>query len=117
MEPQVVTYQLDDSTLVRFEIEPPPGFQPASAAAIAGKVKEAIAPALKTAQLLLDGIKDLTPDEVEVKFGLKVSGKVDWLVARAASEGNFEIRLTWKPNSNLGSADNAQPGTQQIDVR
>jgi Trypsin-co-occurring domain 1 len=113
MEPQVVTYQLDDSTLVRFEIEPPSGFQPASGATIAGRVQEAITPALKTAQLLLDRIKDLTPDEVEVKFGLKVSGKFDWLVAKAASEGNFEIRLTWKPDSHSDSADNAQSGTSK----
>lgn len=98
MPSQVVTYELDDSTVVRFEIEPPPGFQLASGATIAGRVQDAIAPAIETARLVLDRIKDLTPDEVEVKFGLKVSGKVDWLVAKAASEGNFEIKLVWKPS-------------------
>lgn len=95
---QVVTYQLDDSTLVRFEIEPVPGFQPASGMTVVGMVQDAIAPAIDTAQLILDKIKHLAPAEVEVKFGLKVSGKLDWLVARAASEGNFEIKMTWKPD-------------------
>ncbi len=107
--PQVVTYQLDDSTLVRFEIEPPPGFQPAASTTIAGRVKEAIGPAIETAQLVLDKAKALAPEEIEVKFGLKVSGKVDWIVARAASEGNFEITLTWKPRGDHSAPDHAPP--------
>jgi hypothetical protein len=106
---QVVTYELEDSTLVRFEIEPPPGFQPASSSTIAGKVKEAVAPAIETAQLVLDKAKALAPEEIEVKFGIKVSGKVDWIVARAASEGNFEITLTWKPHGSQGARGHAQP--------
>jgi hypothetical protein len=32
-----------------------------------------------------------------VTFGVKVSGGMDWLIARAASEANFEIKLTWRP--------------------
>ena len=46
---------------------------------------------------LLEKVKESGPDEVELKFGVKVSGTMNWLVARAASEGNFEITLTWKP--------------------
>jgi hypothetical protein len=106
---QVVAYQLDDSTLVRFEIEPPPGFQPASGTTVAGKVKEAVAPAIETAQLVLDKARALAPEEIEVKFGLKVSGRLDWIVAKAASEGNFEITLTWKPHSSHGAQGRAQP--------
>ncbi len=109
MTSQVVTYQLDDSTLVRFEIEPPPGFQPASGATIAGRVKDAIAPAIDTAQLVLNKAKALAPEEIEVKFGLKVSGKLDWIVARAASEGNFEITLTWKPRGHESESTEASP--------
>jgi hypothetical protein len=112
---QVVTYQLDDSTLVRFEIEPPPGFQPASSAAIAGRVRDAVAPAIETAQLVLDKAKALAPEEIEVKFGLKVSGKLDWIVARAASEGNFEITLTWKPHGGHNASGHPQPEITKID--
>ena len=35
------------------------------------------------------------PDSVEVKFGIKVTGTADWLVAKAATEGNFEVTLKW----------------------
>lgn len=97
MPPKVVTYALDDSTKVRFEIDPPTGFQEAATDKVIGRVQEALAPAIDTAKLVLDKVKETKPDEVEVTFGIKVSGKLDWFIARAAAEGNFEITLTWKP--------------------
>lgn len=96
MESQVVTYQLDDSTLVRFEIDPPPGFRPAGNSKISGRVQDAVTPAVEAAKEVLDKVKQVAPDEVEVSFGIKVTGGMDWLVARAASEANFEIKLTWR---------------------
>jgi Trypsin-co-occurring domain 1 len=103
MDPQVVTYELDDKTKVEFEIDPLPGFQPASAEEVVGRVRDAIMPAVEAAKAVLEKVKESGPDEVCVKFGIKVSGKADWLVARVATEGNFEVTLTWqkKPNDNL----------------
>lgn len=96
MDPQVVTYELDDKTKVEFEIGPLPGFQPASAGEVAGRVRDAIMPAVETAKVILEKVKENGPDEVCLKFGIKVSGKADWLVARVATEGNFEVTLTWR---------------------
>ncbi|WP_283137122.1 CU044_2847 family protein [Rhizohabitans arisaemae] len=98
MPSQVVTYQLDDSTTVQFEIEPPAGYQPASSAEeIVGRVRQAIGPAVAAAQVVLDQARRITPDEIQVKFGVKVTGTMNWLVAKAGTEGNFEITLTWRP--------------------
>ena len=97
MASQVVTYRLDESTLVRFEVEPPEGFRPASPDQIAGQVREAIAPAVETAKAVLEKVKEIGPDQVELKFGVKVSGGAQWLVAKAAAEANFEITLSWHP--------------------
>ncbi|WP_187414344.1 CU044_2847 family protein [Nonomuraea sp. PA05] len=98
MPSQVVTYELDDATEVRFEIEPTPGYQPAGGAdEIVGRVRKAIGPALNAAALVLDQARRATPDEIQVKFGIKVTGTMDWLVAKAATEGNFEVTLTWRP--------------------
>jgi hypothetical protein len=105
MEPQVVTYALDDSTVVRFEIEPPPGFQPAGADKTIGRVQEAVAPAVDAAKVVLDKVKQASPDEVEVKFGVKVSGKMDWLIAKAATDANFEIKLTWRQDGPAVAVD------------
>lgn len=98
MPPEIVSYQLDDKSAALFEIEPVAGFQPAGVGDIAGRVKEAAAPAIEAARELLEQVRDLTPDAVEVKFGIKVTGTTNWLVAKAATEGNFEVTLSWKPD-------------------
>jgi len=91
----VVSYALDEETVVRFEIEPSAGFRPAGPDEIAGRIREAVAPAVEGARAVLEKVKEAAPDEIEVKFGIKVSGTANWLVAKAATEGNFEITLTW----------------------
>ena len=93
----VVGYQLDDDTVVRFEYDPEPGFDQAGPQEIVGQLREAIEPALAGAQLVMDRARSMSPDEVEVKFGLKVSGQMNWWVAKAATDGNFEVTLKWKP--------------------
>lgn len=105
MPSKVVTYALDDSTRVRFEIDPPEGFQDAGTDNVIGKVQDALEPAIDTARYVLDKLKETRPGEVTVTFGLKVSGKLDWFIARAGTEGNFQITLTWKPRDA-----NPEPG-------
>jgi hypothetical protein len=98
MASEVVAYQLDDSSVVRFEVDLQAGFHPAGGGGkTAGRVQDAIRPAVEAAKEVLDKVKEVGPDEVEVTFGVKVSGGMDWLIARAASEANFEIKLTWRP--------------------
>jgi len=94
---EVVQYALDDGSVVSFEVEPPEGFAEASTDRVLGRVREAVGPAVRAAREVLDQVKVYAPREVEVKFGIKVSGKVDWLVAKGATEGNFEVTLRWRP--------------------
>ena len=96
MAAPVVRYILEDGTVVGFEIEPAADFRPVGPEEVIGRLREAAGPAVEAAKAVLDRVKDAGPDEVQVKFGIKVSGTANWLVARAATEGNFEITLTWK---------------------
>lgn len=100
MASSVVKYQLDDQTMVQFEIDPPPGFRPAGAEEIAGRVREAVTPAVEAARVVLDRARHARPDEVKLKFGIKVSGGANWLVAKATSEANFQVEMTWKPSGD-----------------
>ena len=38
----------------------------------------------------------------DAKVGIKVTGTANWVVARAATEGNFEVTLTWQPGAVAG---------------
>jgi len=99
MSSQIVTYELDESTLVKFEIKPTEDFRPASPDQILGRVRDAVGPAVEAAKVVLEKAKETRSDHVELKFGIKVSGAANWLVATAATEGNFEITLIWSPRS------------------
>ena len=102
MDPQVVSYRVDESTVVRFEVEPTADFRAAAPDHIAGRVREAVEPAVEAAKAVLEKLTEIGPDQVELKFGIKVSGGANWLFARAATEGNFEITLSWSPGAHAG---------------
>jgi hypothetical protein len=87
------------------EIEPTEGFAPAGPGEVLGRVQEAVAPAVEAAKAVLDKVKEASPDEVVVKFGVKASGQASWLVAKAAGEGNFEVTLTWSRRDRSTGTD------------
>ena len=111
MARQVVSYAVDADTVVRFEVDPSEEFRDVAADQVLGKVHEAVGPAVAAAQAVLKRVAEVRPDEVEVKFGVKVDGTANWLVARASTEASFEITLTWKPahptGGETGEADAA----------
>ena len=100
---QVVRYTVEDGAVVMFEVDPPEEFAFASTDQVVGRVREAIGPALQAAREVLDQVQEYGPRDVEVKFGIKVSGTMNWLVARAATEGNFEVTLKWGTGPAAGS--------------
>ncbi|POM22761.1 hypothetical protein BTM25_49650 [Actinomadura rubteroloni] len=94
---EVVKYELDDATQVAFEIDPGDEYRPVGTAEdVHGRVRDAIDPAVRAARVVLERLKDASPDEVEVKFGVKVSGTANWLIAKAATDANFEVKLVWR---------------------
>jgi hypothetical protein len=104
---QVVSYAVDADTVVRVEIEPTGDFRPVRADQVVAQVRQAVRPAVETARVVLERVSELRPAEVEVKFGVKVDGTANWLVAKVASEANFEVTLTWRPGHAEEEADSA----------
>lgn len=96
---EVVRYELNDKTTAQFEIEPVAGFHPAGVGDVAGRVREAAAPAINAAREVLDQVRALAPDGVDVKFGIKVTGTNSWLIAKASAEASFEVTLSWRPDT------------------
>jgi hypothetical protein len=58
--------------------------------------------ALRTVRSAAEGILDQLrmlqqpPDEVAVEFGVKMSAETGAVIAKASTEANFKINLTWK---------------------
>lgn len=106
---EVVRYALDDGSVVLFEVEQLDGYATASTDRVVGRIREAVGPAVRAAREVLSQVQKHGPHEVEVKFGIKVSGTMDWLVAKAATEGSFEVTLRWKPRPHPDGRSPEQP--------
>lgn len=97
---QTVTYRVDDETTVQVEIEPAAGFVPvATAGHVVATVRDAVAPTVAAAKIVLDGITATGLQTTEIRFGVKVTGKDQWSIARTVGEGNFEVTVAWRPLS------------------
>src|SRR4051812_40413038 len=103
----VASYAVGEDTVVQFEVAPTQEWVEASPDPhrVIEQVKAAVEPAVQSARAVLERARAMGPDEVEVKFGIKVSGTATWLVAKAATEANFEVTMTWKSVAGTGGAD------------
>ncbi|MFF1790677.1 CU044_2847 family protein [Kitasatospora sp. NPDC058243] len=54
---------------------------------------EQVRPALAS---VVQTVRSLSPDEVELEFGLKVGGDTSVIIAKGTAEVNFAVRLRWK---------------------
>jgi hypothetical protein len=102
MSSHTVTYAVDDGTPVVFEIEPVEGFVPATPDEFVGRVRTAMGPIVEAAKEVLAQARAAAPDDIEVKFGVKVTGTMTWVVAKASTEGNFEVTLKWRRKAEPG---------------
>jgi hypothetical protein len=98
---EIAHYWLDDGTEVLFEVDPALGPRPAGPDNdVIGTVRRAAEPAVAAARTVLSMLEDAKPDEAEVTFSVKASGTLNWVVAKAATEGTLQIRLLWKSGTS-----------------
>jgi DNA-directed RNA polymerase specialized sigma24 family protein len=45
---------------------------------------------------VVEMLKDLSPDETTVDFGLSIGGEYGMVIAKGTAEVNFAIHMTWK---------------------
>ncbi|MFE4371604.1 CU044_2847 family protein [Streptomyces sp. NPDC056835] len=108
MSSHIISYALDDQTTVGFEIETGDDFHPVGAETAIARVREAVQPAVQAARTVLDQVAAVKPGEIQLKFGIKVNGTANWLIAKAATEANFEVTLTWRENTAPAGQSDAQ---------
>jgi hypothetical protein len=100
---QLVEFPLEGGGSVVIEVDEAPGGM--QRAANAGEV---VAKAGQTFENAMDRVKPVAvalvsklrslgevPDQVEVEFGLKFNAAAGMLVASAATEANFKVKLAW----------------------
>lgn len=90
---------------VRVEIDEPDGRAPVAVGRgeeVAVEARESFEEAISGIGPIAEGILaqttglGTTPKEVEVSFGIKLSGKLGAILASTAAEAQIEVTLTWK---------------------
>jgi hypothetical protein len=60
-------------------------------------LEEALAKLRPSLQKVVQLLKELSPDETMVEFGLKMGGETGVIIAKGTAEVNFTVRMSWKP--------------------
>jgi hypothetical protein len=71
-------------------------------------LEEALAKLRPSLERVVHLFRELSPDECEVEFGLKIGGETGIIIARGTAEVNFIVRMNWKsqqPGSSKPRAD------------
>lgn len=80
------------------EIEPVsklPGALASKASQTLGEALDHIAPMVRTMRGRLNNVTE-PGDEVEVKFGVKLSSEIGAVIGKLGNEVNYEVTLKWK---------------------
>lgn len=92
----ILVFEVDPSEvsedLVLASLEP--GKVVARAQVTLEEALEKLKPAL---QKVVNILKELSPDETVVTFGLKMGGETGVVVAKGTAEVNFTVQMSWKP--------------------
>jgi hypothetical protein len=95
-----VQFELEDGASVLFETADSDLVRRHSADAQpteGGALGEKLVGAAETAQAVSETLRErLSPDELTLELGLKVSGQANWFVAKAQTEGNIKVTLKWR---------------------
>jgi hypothetical protein len=105
--PSLVEFPLAEGGAVLVEVEDAPatngvvrrGLAPAELVTRADETVEAAFARVKpAASALVDGLRGMAdaPDEVQVTFGIRLSGEMGAVIAKTSAEANFEVVLRWK---------------------
>lgn len=99
---ELVRFGLEEGGSVSFEIDPPPGMARAGRASTVVKeagesFERALVEVRNAASAALGQFRAMAerPDEVEIKFGIKVDVEAGAIIAKTGLQGQFEVKLKW----------------------
>ncbi len=108
MSKNLVQFELEDGSPVLIEVEEPTAkssqkvsITPQGIAQAQVRFAEAIAQIRPAAEVVLDAFRQMNhPSEVNLEFGIKLSGKLGAIFTAVESEATFKVVLKWKNESH-----------------
>ena len=72
------------------------------------RLEDALASVRPAARAALEAMAELTPEHIEIEFGVKLAGDAGALIARSSSDAHFVLRMSWAPAAAV------PPGEEEI---
>lgn len=70
-----------------------------------GRLTERLQVAAEAAREVAESLRSqLAPDEVNLEFGLQISGEVSWFFAKAQSQSTIKVSLKWVRDGTAGAS-------------
>lgn len=76
------------------------------------RLESALGSVRDAAQATLDTLTKLSPETVEVEFGIKLAGEAGAMIAKTSAEGHFTVKLTWSSSDGSPSQERTDAGIQ-----
>lgn len=92
----------DGIILVEVEDDETDSLELVGAKAQKSSLTSVMATLIKNGKSILEQSRELSPDEIELEFGIKggvEAGVPIWGLAKASAEGNITIKMHWKTSS------------------
>ncbi|MDH6120820.1 CU044_2847 family protein [Kitasatospora sp. GAS204B] len=70
----------------------------------AHRLDEALAASRPTLESVLDSLRHLKPEQIEVSFGIKLNAEAGVVIAKTAAEGHFDVTLSWRATGSAAES-------------
>ncbi|MEO8282795.1 MAG: CU044_2847 family protein [Pseudarthrobacter sp.] len=59
------------------------------------RLEDALASVRPAAKAVVEAMRELAPEEMEIEFGVKLAGNAGAVIARNSADGHFILRMSW----------------------
>jgi hypothetical protein len=63
------------------------------------RLEDALASVRPAAHAALEAMAELTPEQVEIEFGVKLAGDAGAMIAKSTADAHFVLRMWWTPET------------------
>jgi Trypsin-co-occurring domain 1 len=64
------------------------------------RLTDALGNVRDAARASMNVLQTLSPDGLELEFGVKFAGEAGAIIAKTAAEGHFNVKLSWSPRGH-----------------
>ncbi|HEY9355289.1 MAG TPA: CU044_2847 family protein [Arthrobacter sp.] len=63
------------------------------------RLEDALASVRPAAIAVLEAMRELAPEQMEIEFGVKLAGDAGAVIARNSADGHFILRMSWSASA------------------